>query len=47
VPELGVMLPFAPGQITSGDFLGEWVSVVEECGDEDLLRFRSAVVDRL
>jgi probable F420-dependent oxidoreductase len=31
---LGVLLPLAPGQITSGEFLREWVGVVEECGVE-------------
>jgi probable F420-dependent oxidoreductase len=33
---LGVLLPMAPGQITSGDFLREWASVVEECGVESV-----------
>jgi len=36
VVDLGVMLPIAPGQITSGDFLREWVAVVEDCGVESL-----------
>jgi probable F420-dependent oxidoreductase len=44
VTELGVMLPFAPGQITSGDFLGEWVSVVEECGAESVWAVEHVVV---
>jgi hypothetical protein len=33
---IGVLLPLAPGQITSGDFLREWVAVVEECGVESV-----------
>jgi probable F420-dependent oxidoreductase len=33
---LGVLLPMAPGQITSGDFLREWVAVVEDCGVESV-----------
>ena len=35
-PAIGVLLPLAPGQITSGDFLREWVAVVEECGVESV-----------
>ena len=35
-PALGVLLPLAPGQITSGDFLREWVAVVEECDVESV-----------
>ena len=33
---IGVLLPLAPGQITSGDFLREWVAVVEECEVESV-----------
>ena len=33
---VGVMLPLAAGQITSGDFLREWVAVVEECEVESV-----------
>ena len=35
-PAIGVLLPLAPGQITSGDFLREWVAVVEECEIESV-----------
>ena len=33
---IGVLLPLAPGQITSGDFLREWVAVVEQCEVESV-----------
>lgn len=33
---VGVMLPLGTGQITSGDFLREWVAVVEECEVESV-----------
>ena len=33
---IGVLLPLAPGQITSGEFLREWVAVVEECEVESV-----------
>jgi probable F420-dependent oxidoreductase len=33
---IGVLLPLAPGQITSGAFLREWVAVVEECEVESV-----------
>jgi probable F420-dependent oxidoreductase len=33
---LGVLLPLAPGQATSGDFLREWVAAVEECEVESV-----------
>ena len=33
---IGVLLPLAPGQITSGDFLREWVAVIEECEVESV-----------
>jgi probable F420-dependent oxidoreductase len=33
---LGVLLPLGPSQITSGEFLREWVGVVEECGVESV-----------
>jgi probable F420-dependent oxidoreductase len=33
---IGVLLPLAPGQITSGDFLREWVAVVEACDVESV-----------
>ncbi len=33
---IGVLLPLAPGQVTSGDFLREWVAVVEECEVESV-----------
>jgi probable F420-dependent oxidoreductase len=44
VVDLGVMLPIAPGQITSGDFLREWVAVVEECGAESVWGVEHVVV---
>jgi probable F420-dependent oxidoreductase len=40
----GVMLPFVPGQITSGDFLREWVAVVEECEVESVWGIEHVVV---
>ena len=43
-PHLGVMLPLAPGQVTSGDFLREWVAVVEECGAESVWGVEHVVV---
>ncbi len=42
--DLGVMLPIAPGQITSGAFLREWVAVVEECGAESVWGVEHVVV---
>ena len=42
--DLGVMLPIAPGQITSGDFLREWVAVVEACGVESVWGVEHVVV---
>jgi len=33
---IGVLLPLTPGQITSGDFLREWVAVVEQCEVESV-----------
>jgi probable F420-dependent oxidoreductase len=42
--DLGVMLPIAPGQITSGEFLRDWVAVVEECGAESVWGVEHVVV---
>jgi probable F420-dependent oxidoreductase len=44
VVDLGVMLPIAPGQITAGDFLREWVAVVEESGGESVWGVEHVVV---
>ncbi|MFN8026073.1 MAG: LLM class F420-dependent oxidoreductase [Acidimicrobiia bacterium] len=41
---LGVMLPIAPGQISSGPFLREWVAVVEGCGAESVWGVEHVVV---
>jgi probable F420-dependent oxidoreductase len=41
---IGVLLPLAPGQITSGDFLREWVAVVEECGVESVWGVEHVVI---
>jgi probable F420-dependent oxidoreductase len=41
---LGVMLPFAPDQVASGDFLREWVHVVEECGVESVWGVEHVVI---
>lgn len=43
-PGLGLMLPLAPGQVTSGDFLREWVAVAEECGVESVWGVEHVVV---
>jgi probable F420-dependent oxidoreductase len=43
-PALGVLLPLAPGQITSGDFLREWVAVVEECEVESVWGVEHVVI---
>ncbi|HXY94421.1 MAG TPA: LLM class F420-dependent oxidoreductase [Acidimicrobiia bacterium] len=41
---LGVLLPMAPGQTTSGNFLREWAGVVEECGVESVWGVEHVVV---
>jgi probable F420-dependent oxidoreductase len=41
---LGVMLPLAPDTASSGDYLREWVSVIEECGVESVWGVEHVVI---
>jgi probable F420-dependent oxidoreductase len=41
---LGIMLPLAPNQATSAEFLRQWVAVVEDCGVESVWGVEHVVI---